>query len=318
MAQTALAPSNTTTGHLQQSQSDPFPARQPSAIILRPRPPCAQTHHSAYEQQQQQSPHFMTCTNPHDSGYDIPSQHQHQSGPHKSSSVSSGGSSSLMSPMSSIDLEKKESSRHSYPRDPEKVMYKVRRDSPQQPQHHSQRSIELRGHNGSITYSEPEEDEHDAARRVQEQKAVKVLLFLSGPCVVLSALNAIWTLISVVITSLTQPVRLCAKRPTFGQQLSGLLGPALSLQLKCIYTPLPPHANDDRSYHPWTLLMVHMTSPFLSLGTMFMAWVLAVYWVSSAVVGDPAGMDKRDDGRETVLGLRGWWERYLMRCVLDE
>ncbi|KAK4555561.1 hypothetical protein LTR86_007314 [Recurvomyces mirabilis] len=304
MAQTALAPSNTTTGHLQQSPSNPFPARQPSAIILRPPPPCAQTHHSAYEQQQQQSRHFMTYTNPHDSGYDIPSQHHHQSGPYKSSSVSSGGSSSLMSPMSSIDLEKKESSRHSHPRDPEKVMYK--------------RSIELRGDNGSISYSEPEEDEDDAARRVQEQKAVKVLLFLSGPCVVLSALNAIWTFMSVIITSLTQPVRLCAKRPTFGQQLSGLLGPALNLQLKCIYTPLPPHANDDRSYHPWKLLMVHMTSPFLSLGIMFMAWVLAVYWVSSAVVGDPAGMDKRDDGRETVLGLRGWWERYLMRCVLDE
>jgi hypothetical protein len=219
-----------------------------------------------------------------------------------------------MTPISSIDLEKSKTSRQHKKarRDPEKVMSKSRRDSPQQPQ---QQQFD-HGDGASLAYSDDDGD--DNGRRTQEEKAVKILLFLSGPCVVLSALNTVWTLISMVITCLTQPVRLCARRPNFGQQLSGLLGPALNLHLKAIYTPLPPHANDDRSYHAMTLVMVHMLSPFISLGMMFMAWVLAVYWISSAVVGDPAGMDKRDDGRETVLGLRNWWERYLMRSVIED
>jgi hypothetical protein len=26
-------------------------------------------------------------------------------------------------------------------------------------------------------------------------------------------------------------------------------------------------------------------------------------------------MDKRDDGRETVLGLRGWWENLMLKGI---
>ena len=66
------------------------------------------------------------------------------------------------------------------------------------------------------------------------------------------------------------------------------------------------------------LFIVHMLSPFLSFVVMFAAWTLAVYWLSSAVVGDPAGQDKRDDGKETVMGLRNWWERWLLRSVKEE
>jgi len=169
-----------------------------------------------------------------------------------------------------------------------------------------------------VSMSFSEDDQDDNGRRLQEQKALNIILWLSGPCVALSALNTLWTCVAFVITLLTQPVRLCAKRPTFGQQLAGLLGPALNLQLRRIYTPLSPHANEDGSYHAWTLVAVHAMSPFVSLGMMVVAWVLAAYWASSMVVGDPAGMDKRDDGRETALGLRGWWEAYLMRSVREE
>lgn len=224
--------------------------------------------------------------------------------------MSSNGDSLLMTPVSSIDLEKRsiaqEQARRQSERDPEKAMYKARNDSRQQTS---------MGDAASLSYTENDEDED--GRRLQEKKAVQILLFLSGPCVILSALNTAWACISLVITLLTQPVRVCAKRPTFAQQLGGLLGPALNLQLRCIYTPLAPHANEDSSYHTATLLMVHICSPFLSLGMMLVAWVLGVYWVSSVVVDDPAGMDKRDDGRDTVLWLRGWWEGWLLRSVKE-
>lgn len=171
---------------------------------------------------------------------------------------------------------------------------------------HVRRTVEL---------DDDEEDEVDQGRATQEQKAVKILFFLSGPCVLLSSVNAIWAIIALFITTLSQPIRICAKRPSFGQQLAGLLGPTLNLQLRSIYTPLPPHANEDLSYHNGMLLVVHLLSPFVSFAIIFAAWVLAVYWLCSGMVGDPAGQDKRDDGKETVLGLRNFWERWLMRSV---
>jgi hypothetical protein len=164
------------------------------------------------------------------------------------------------------------------------------------------------------------DDEADVeeAYRIQEENALKILLFLAMPCVALSFLNAIWALMSLFITMFSQPVRLCARRPSFGQQLGGLLGPSLNLQLKCIYTPLAPYASEDYSYYPWTLMAVQLLSPFLSLGVMVAAWVVAVFWISSLVVGDPSGTDRHDDGSETALALRGFWEKWLRRCIRQD
>ena len=257
-----------------------------------------------------------------------PGHHRQQSSVHKTykpGSVSSAGDSSIMTPGTSVDLEKaglkrearkpKRSSRgssgskqHSNNRCEEKVM-------PGSPDHLAHSSD--RGAGTRQTYEE-DDDEVDEGRQAQEQHVLKILFFLSGPCVLLSALNTAWACIALVVTALSQPIRICAKRPTFGQQLAGLLGPTLNLQLRSIYTPLPPHANEDSSYHTMMLVMIHMLSPFLSFVVMFASWTLAVYWLSSTIVGDPAGQDKRDDGKETVLGLRNWWERWLMRCIKEE
>lgn len=236
---------------------------------------------------------------------------------HKSSSMSSAGTT-----MSSFDLEKgmtKEQDRHDRrskrdsARDPEKAFYSAQTParSHRSPRHSQRQS---RDDAASATYSDVD-SEIDAGLALQEAKAMKILFFLSGPVVALSFLNFFWTLISLAITTLSQPVRLCARRITFGQQLASLLGPALNLQLKSIYTPLPPHANEDGVFHPGMLVFVHLVSPVLSIGVMIAGWVVAVYWLMAGIVGDPAGMDKRDDGRETVLGLRGWWENLMLKGI---
>jgi len=229
----------------------------------------------------------------------------------------------MMTGISSIDLEKaslakgqkRESGkdRTSQPRDPEKAGHDSRSPtsyrSPRQSHH--QRS---RDDVASVSYSD-NGSEIDEGLAQQEANAMKILFFLSGPVVALSFLNFIWTLISLIIVTLSQPVRLCARRLTFGQQLASLLGPALNLQLKSIYTPLPPFANEDGVFHPGMLVMVHLISPLLSLGVMICAWIVAAYWAMAGIVGDPAGMDKRDDGKETVLGLRGWWENLMLKGI---
>lgn len=253
-----------------------------------------------------------------------------QSLPHKSGSMSSAGESTLITPMSSMDLEKtrfeqeqererpreaKRESRASSKRDSRRSTRQSR--DPEKAMYSGQTSPNLPAHNTTQPYDDDEEDEDNEGKKKQEEKAVKILLFMAGPCVLLSAINTLWALIALFITILTQPIRICARRPTFGQQLAGLLGPTLNLQLRCIYTPLAPHANEDGSYHSCMLFVVHMVSPFLAVAMVFASWVLAIYWLCSGVVGDPAGQDKRDDGKETVLGLRNWWERWLMKGVKE-
>jgi hypothetical protein len=222
--------------------------------------------------------------------------------------------------MSSFDLEKgmaKEQdkqnrrSKRDSARDPEKAFYSAQAPARSQ---HSSRHSRRPSREASVIYSDAD-SEIDEGLAIQEAKAMKILFFLSGPVIALSFLNLIWTLISLVITALSQPVRLCARRITFGQQLASLLGPALNLQLKSIYTPLPPYANEDGVFHPGMLVFVHLVSPILSIGVAIAAWVVAAYWLMAGIVGDPAGMDKRDDGRETVLGLRRWWENLMLKGI---
>jgi len=236
----------------------------------------------------------------------------------KSASMSSAGTT-----MSSFDLEKglakeqdKQQNRRSKrdsARDPEKAFYNAQAParSHRSPRHSHRPS---RDDAESVVYSDAD-SEIDEGLALQEANAIKILLFLSGPVIALSFLNLVWTLISIVITALSQPVRLCARRITFGQQLASLLGPALNLQLKSIYTPLPPYANEDGVFHPGMLVFVHIVSPILSIGVAIAAWVVAAYWLMAGIVGDPAGMDKRDDGRETVLGLRRWWENLMLKGI---
>lgn len=320
----SLAPRQSDQGLRAVQAGDPFatPTLHPADLPTPPEPVAQISSRSQGQTTQQQQdiahPPFPPNDRPH-----------HEKAPHsyKSASMSSSGNSSMMTGISSIDLEKgglgreqkkqKRSNRDRMSRDQRSRERHSRRD-PEKAAHsrspgsHNRRS---RGDAERVAYLE--DDELDDARKTQEEKAVKILLFLSGPCIVLSFLNAIWTFISLVITSMAQPVRLCARRPNFGQQLGGLLGPALNLQLKSIYTPLPPHADEDTSYRTGMLLAVQLLSPILSLGVMIAAWVVAVFWISSAVVGDPAGTDKRDDGKETLLALRSWWENWLVRSMRE-
>ena len=316
MSGTCLAPRNDKQDKQDTRIDDPF-ANPPYLSSTSPTfpQPCAQPHPNAV------SPR-TAAVNIGWSRYDRYGP-QAVSVPYKPGSMSSTGDSLLTTAVSSMDLEKaslakeqgpKRSSRESKrskgrrgsrgSRDPEKAM-------PGSPANSHQSSH----HNASSAVAYVEDDEPDEGQRRQEAKALKILLFMSGPCIVLSAVNTAWACLALVITALSQPIRVCAKRPTFGQQLAGLLGQTLNLQLRAIYTPLPPYANEDASYHTFMLTIVHLFSPFLAFAMMFAAWTLAVYWVSSKIVGDPAGQDNQDDGKDTVLGLRRWWERWLMRSV---
>ena len=71
----------------------------------------------------------------------------------------------------------------------------------------------------------------------------------------------------------------------------------------------------DLEYKPFCLIMVYLAAPLLSVGVAIAAWVSACFWIFAITIGNPDGTERRDDGRATVLGVRNWWERYLLSAV---
>ncbi|KAF2639099.1 hypothetical protein P280DRAFT_491031 [Massarina eburnea CBS 473.64] len=152
-----------------------------------------------------------------------------------------------------------------------------------------------------------------------EDRPVQLLLFLSLPCALLSLFIALWTLFALLISALLQPVRLFTPRsitttsdkPTqTTPTLTSLLAPPLNFQLHLIYS----YATST-TYSAPMLVVIHLFAPFVAAGVAVAAWTAACFWFFSAILGDPAGQDARNDGVESLLGVRGWWERWLCRAL---
>lgn len=43
-------------------------------------------------------------------------------------------------------------------------------------------------------------------------------------------------------------------------------------------------------------------------------WVAGAFWLYTAILGIPDGREDRNDGREAVLAVRGWWERWSFKA----
>ncbi|GAB7352875.1 hypothetical protein MBLNU459_g3472t1 [Dothideomycetes sp. NU459] len=144
-----------------------------------------------------------------------------------------------------------------------------------------------------------------------EGKAMKILLFLCGPCAMLSALLCAYAFLATFVLLLVHPVRLFfARGASLNDRLVGTLSSSIRFQLRCIYTS----TNSD-GHSVSNLLLVHIASPFVSVGVAVAAWTVAIYWVFAAIVGDPDGTEGGNDGRATVLGLRSWWEGCLEKAL---
>ena len=63
------------------------------------------------------------------------------------------------------------------------------------------------------------------------------------------------------------------------------------------------------------LVLVALLSLFYSMAIAIATWVAGVFWFYTAILGNPDGREDRDDGREAVLAVRGWWERWLIQSL---
>jgi hypothetical protein len=107
-----------------------------------------------------------------------------------------------------------------------------------------------------------------------------------------------------------QVLRLFTTRPTLSSQLTTFLSPPLNLQLHLIYSH-----NSATDYSPPLLVIIHLLSPLVAMGVAVAAWTAAFFWFFSAILGDPAGQDGHNDGRDSIMGVRNWWEKWLCRAL---
>lgn len=68
-------------------------------------------------------------------------------------------------------------------------------------------------------------------------------------------------------------------------------------------------------FRPFCLVLVHVCSPLLSVGVAVASWVAAAFWLFAICMGNPDGTERKDDGQATVLGVRNWWEKYLLYAI---
>ena len=66
------------------------------------------------------------------------------------------------------------------------------------------------------------------------------------------------------------------------------------------------------------LILLNLLSPVYAVAIALSACVAAMFWFYAAILGDPGGRDGKDDGRAAVMGVRGWWERWLERGIKND
>jgi hypothetical protein len=136
--------------------------------------------------------------------------------------------------------------------------------------------------------------------------------YLCGPCALLSGAIAIWTFVAVLIALLLAPLRLCTARPSLSEQLKRFLAPALNLQLHLVYS------HDSKTgYSAPMLVIIHAFSPIVAMGVAIASWTAAGFFLFSSILGDPGGHDGHNDGKECIVGVRNWWERWLCRGLRE-
>ncbi|CAN9386690.1 hypothetical protein CC77DRAFT_954110 [Alternaria alternata] len=145
-----------------------------------------------------------------------------------------------------------------------------------------------------------------------EEKAWQLLFWLCGPCAFLSGAIALWTILALLISIVLAPLRFCTTRPPFSAQITAFLAPALNLQLHLVYSH-----DSTTDYSAPMLVVVHLFSPVVAFGVAIAAWTAAGFWFFSSILGDPGGHDGHNDGKETIVSVRNWWERWLSRGLRE-
>ena len=187
-----------------------------------------------------------------------------------------------------------------------------------------------------VTYADDEGDEGD-----DESKEHAIWILVSNPPtssnisahqhvpnqqIYLSILSPLLTLPIALYTLLVgtllfglSPLCFCLKQLSICARLRRILSPLLVFQLGLVYSAYdigdPGHSETSGMM---VLVLVSILSPLYAMVISVATWVAGVFWFYTAILGNPDGREDRDDGREAVLAVRGWWERWLVQSLKPE
>ncbi|KAL8803172.1 MAG: hypothetical protein Q9182_003344 [Xanthomendoza sp. 2 TL-2023] len=176
-------------------------------------------------------------------------------------------------------------------------------------------------HTHSTYISEEDED--------RNEHTVWILVYLSFFSPAVAALASIYTLSTTLLLLLSSPITIFLRRhrKPLKSHLHALLTPPIHHQLRLICSSYEPrvdnfksegvpestNSSNNNNNNLFLLTFINILSPVYAAGIAVTAWVAAGFWFTALILGDPDGRDKKDDGRTVVLGVRGLWERWLIR-----
>ena len=112
------------------------------------------------------------------------------------------------------------------------------------------------------------------------------------------------------------PLCFCSKQLRICARFRQLLSPLLVFQLGLIYSSYDmSEPVQTETSGIMVLVLVSLLSPLYSMAIAAATWVAGVFWFYTAILGNPDGKEDRDDGREAILAVRGWWERWLIQSL---
>jgi len=137
---------------------------------------------------------------------------------------------------------------------------------------------------------------------------------MSGLAPLVALPIALYTILVTILLLLLSPFCFCMKQRPLTARFHHFLSPSPRLELYLIFSIHDSGAmsNPDAS-SVVRVIFANIFAPIYAVAVAVAAWVVAAFWTYTAILGNPDGKEDRDDGREAVLAVRGWWERWLLQ-----
>lgn len=171
-------------------------------------------------------------------------------------------------------------------------------------------------HNVSHTHSRVTDTdlEDDGDDDGPKEHAIWILIYLSALSPLLAIPFAIYTLLLCMLLLLLFPLCFCLKQSPICARFRYMLSPLLRFQLRLVYSSYDiGDTVHSETIGIMVLVFVCMFSPLHAISLAVVTWVAGIFWFYTAILGNPDGKEDRDDGREAILAVRGWWERWLLQ-----
>lgn len=130
---------------------------------------------------------------------------------------------------------------------------------------------------------------------------------------------ALYALLTGTLLLLIFPLCFCLKRLPLSAHFRRCVSPLVVFRLGLVYSSSkigdPVHSETSGIV---MLVPVSILSPLYAMAIAVATWVAGVFWLYTAILGNPDGKEDRNDGREAVLAVRAYWVKWSIKGLEPE